>query len=207
MSGHDDDVPSPIDLRNPVDARAWADAAESARPGRSQIRLRIAEEVARLPAGAAVLELGSGPGFLAEEVLARCENVARYTLFDFSPPMLAMSRARLTRFAQAEFVECDFKSASWPLALSGPYDAVLAMQSVHEVRHKRHVPALYAQARGLLRPGGLLLVADHTPLDASPRWTALHSTADEQLEALARAGFARAEVLLVIDRLLLVQAR
>jgi SAM-dependent methyltransferase len=108
---------------------------------------------------------------------------------------------------QAEFVEGDFKSARWPLALSGPYDAVLAMQSVHEVRHKRHVAALYAQVRSLLRPGGPLLVADHTPLDDSPRWTALHSTAEEQLAALARAGFATAEVLLVIDRLLLLRAR
>jgi SAM-dependent methyltransferase len=131
-------VPSPIDLRDASDAQAWADGAESARPGRSQIRARIADEVARLPAGARVLELGSGPGFLAEEILVRCPNLARYTLFDFSPPMLVMSCSRLSRFAQAEFVEGDFKAPRWPLALSRPYDAVLAMQAVHEVRHKLH---------------------------------------------------------------------
>ena len=34
--------------------------------------------------GARVLELGSGPGFLAERVLERCPQLGTYTLVDFS---------------------------------------------------------------------------------------------------------------------------
>lgn len=74
----DDDVPSPIDLRDPTDAKAWATAAESARPGRSEIHAAIAAELAQLSKGCRVLELGPGPGLLAEHVLERCDNIASW---------------------------------------------------------------------------------------------------------------------------------
>lgn len=199
------DVPSPIDLRDPADAKAWADAAETARPGRPQIRSAMANELRGLPQGSRVLELGPGPGFLAEVVLAQCPNLASYTLFDFSAPMLDMSRARLARFAAVEFVLGDFKSPGWQRALHGPYDAVISMQAVHEIRHKRHVPKLYQEIRGLLGPDGMLLVADHIPKDDSLRWTSLHMTADEQLAALSWAGFPQVQIVSAVERLVLVR--
>jgi len=60
-------VPSPIDLKNMKDARAWA-AAANARPGRTEMLQRFVEELA-LSGAKSVLELGSGPGFLADLTL------------------------------------------------------------------------------------------------------------------------------------------
>ena len=205
------DVPSPIDLRDPADARAWADAAETARPGRPQIRSAFAEALRELPQRSRVLELGSGPGFLAETVLSECPDLASYTLFDFSEPMLAMSRERLAGFPRAEFVLGDFKAPGWQRGSFGsrqePYDAVISMQAVHEIRHKRHVPGLYREVRDLLRPEGCLLVADHTPVEDSLRSSSLHMTADEQLAALIQAGFSKPHLVLTIGRLVLVRAQ
>ena len=88
-------MPSPIDLRSEADAQAWVDAADQARPWRTQFRARFAELVSELSPGAHVLELGAGPGLLADRVLEECAAIASYTLLDFSGPMLEMSRARL----------------------------------------------------------------------------------------------------------------
>jgi hypothetical protein len=63
------------------------------------------------------------------------------------------------------------------------------MQSVHEVRHKRHVPRLYQDVRQLRRPGGSLMVCDGVPRDASLRWTSLNVTPEEQITAFTEAGF------------------
>ena len=129
---NDEDVPSPIDLRTEADAKAWAESAEVARPWRSQLRATFAAELDRLPAGSSVLELGAGPGFLAERVLETCTNIERYTLLDFSEPMLNMARTRLARFDAADFVQRDFKSPGWNEGL-GTYRAIVAMQAIHEI--------------------------------------------------------------------------
>jgi ubiquinone/menaquinone biosynthesis C-methylase UbiE len=82
------DVPYGDDWDNVSEVAAWAEAADQKRPWRSQIRDHIASQVAMLPPGARVLELGSGPGFLAHRVLERCPHLGTYVLLDFSQPML-----------------------------------------------------------------------------------------------------------------------
>ncbi len=201
------DVPSPIDLRCEADARAWVEAAERDRPWRVGIRLRFAELVGALPVGASLLELGSGPGLLAECILERCSNVSHYTLLDFSEPMLAMSRARLERFSSVRFIHADFKTPDWVCALQPPYSAVIAMQSVHELRHKRHTQRLYRDVHRLLMPGGRLMVCDGVPRDESLRWTSLNMTPDEQVAAFDGAAFTEIALERVHELMVLVSGR
>jgi ubiquinone/menaquinone biosynthesis C-methylase UbiE len=185
----DTDVPSPIDLRDPKDAGEWVATAEQKRPWRARFREAITESLRSAGAyPARVLELGSGPGLLAEAILRRC-SVEHYTLFDFSLPMLEMSRERLAGRHSVTLVHGDFKMPGWTDAVKGPFDAIVAMQSVHEIRHKRHIPGLYREVRGLLRPGGSLLVCDHSPGADRRRATALYATASEQHAAFRAAGF------------------
>jgi SAM-dependent methyltransferase len=187
----DRDVPSPIDLRDPADAASWAAEADATRPWRTRFRTAIAELLRdALAPPLRVLELGPGPGFLAEVILGACQ-IERYTLFDFSPPMLEMCRRRIGGHPAFDFVLGDFTQEGWTEALSPPFDAVVAMQAVHEVRHKRHAPRLYSQLRPLLRSGGLLAICDHTPPDDRARSHALYSTVLEQHAALTGAGLAR----------------
>lgn len=203
----DADIPYGEDLQSPEGAAAWADAADRKRPHRIPIRQAIVERITRLPEGAHVLELGSGPGDLAEQVLSQCSRLDMYTLLDFSEPMIAMSRQRAGQFAAARFVVGDFRTRSWTMDVPGPWDAVVSMQAVHEVRHKRHVPALYRDVVGVLKPSGLFVVGDRTPEDDSPRSTALFMTADEQLSALRDAGFVDVRLVTSGDALALCEAR
>jgi len=196
-----EDVPYSEDLQSPEGAKAWADNAERRRPVRAQIRQAMCQKLETLAPGARVLELGSGPGLLAEYVLTRCPQIGSYALFDFSEPMLEMSRARVGRFPATRFVAGDFRSDDWTRQVAGTYDAVVTMQAVHEVRHKRHVPRLYRQIRDLLAPGGLFLVCDRTPEDDTPRSRALFMNADEQVETLKQAGFVDVQLVMAADAL------
>jgi SAM-dependent methyltransferase len=200
------DVPYGNDWDSTTEVSAWAEAADEARPWRSEIRTYIANRVAKLRPATRVLELGSGPGFLAHRVLERCSNVADYVLLDFSEPMLTLSRRRLKGYSAASFVPASFKSMDWTRRVEGPFDCVLSMQAVHELRHKRHAARVYRQAHDVLADRGLIMVCDHTPFDDSATSTALYMTEQEQQEALLAAGFQNVTVELSIDSLVLYAA-
>lgn len=192
----DDDLPYGENFHDPAEAAAWADAALRKRPWRTMLFERFAALIGPSEASVAhVLELGSGPGFLAEHILEHCPGVARYTLLDFARPMLDSSASRLARHAaRTHFVQADFKREGWWDAVSRPIDAVVSLQAVHELRHKRHAPRLYAQLRSLLTPGALFIVCDHLPEGAhTPRHRRLYLTEAENHAALLGAGFARVE--------------
>ena len=199
----EDDVPYGNDWDSVDEAAAYGESADRARPWRSEIRDHIAARVAVLRSGARVLELGSGPGLLADRILQRCPNLKAYTLVDFSEPMLALSRQRLAAFPTASFVLASFKSDDWTGRVGGPFDCVVSMQAVHELRHKRHAARLYEQVHRVLAMPGLFLVCDHIPIDNSPRSMALYMTEQEQQQALTGAEFANVHVELARNGLML----
>ena len=95
------DVPSPIDLRLMSDACEWEATALSKRPSRPEFFAQFASSIksATIPVHR-ILELGSGPGFLAEHLLHALPAVA-YVAFDFSPAMhqLCLRATWFSRFA------------------------------------------------------------------------------------------------------------
>ena len=72
------------------------------------------------------------------------------------------------------------------------------MQSVHEVRHRRHVAKLYQQIMSVIVPGGYFWMADHYVTPENGRNPSLYFSRDEQRNAVINAGFV--DVALVIDR-------
>lgn len=197
------DVPYGNDWDSATEAAAYGEAADRARPWRSEIRDHIATRIATLGPHARVLELGAGPGLLAHRVLRRCPNLETYTLMDFSEPMLALSRQRLAAFPVAAFLHASFKSDDWTRRVEGPYDCVVSMQAVHELRHKRHAPRLYEQVYEVLAVSGLVLICDHTPFDDSPKSLALYMAEQEHQQALVDAGFANVHVEIATNGLVL----
>lgn len=196
-----EDVPYGNDWDSIQEIAAWTAQADRRRPWRVQIRDHMAGMVAAMPAATRVLELGSGPGLLAERVLETCPNVSAYTVMDFSAPMIAACRERLARFPAASFVVASFKSKDWVRRVAAPFDCVLSMQAVHELRHKHHARTLYREVHGILHSPGLIVICDHTPIDATAKSAALYMTEREHVDALAAAGFTNVRVELTIDTL------
>lgn len=188
------DVPSQIDLRTASDAGEWAETAMSKRPWRIEFFELITRRLALLANGhARVLELGAGPGFLARYVLDQIPKLPHYVMLDFSPAMHTLAIERLGRLsARASCLERDFKQPGWNEGL-GPFDAVVTVQAVHELRHKRHASALHSQVRSILAPQGIYLMCDHHTGPGGMKNQDLYMSLDEQEASLHNAGFAQVE--------------
>ena len=166
--------------------REWERNANVKRPFRTEFFDAFVAELNKL-SPALVLDLGSGPGFLAEQILART-NTSAYHLFDFAPLMLDLSRERLAPYGERVcFHQGSFLEPAWWRALPAPFDAIVSMQAVHELRDAARIPDLYGELRALLAPGGLALIADLVNTADSIEDHLL--TATEQRAALGAAGF------------------
>jgi ubiquinone/menaquinone biosynthesis C-methylase UbiE len=183
------DVPSPIDLRLMSDAREWERTAMRKRPWRTEFFSMFAEELRKQkPPVSRVLELGSGPGFLACHLLNALPDV-HLVLLDFSAAMHELARQRLGPLvSRVEFVEGSFKEPLWSEHLA-PFDAVVTHQAVHELRHKRYALELHKQVKAVLRPGAGYLVCDHFYGPDGMGNDQLYMTVDEQKSAIESAGF------------------
>jgi SAM-dependent methyltransferase len=201
------DVPSPVDLRTMADAREWADSAMRKRPWREEFFQAIARELCLLNSSQlAVLELGSGPGFLALRILETFPTIT-YLALDFSPSMHLLAKKRLGSLAdRVQFLEADFKGSGWSVGLP-MFDAVFSVQAIHELRHKQHAPSLYQIVRSLLRSGGVFLMCDHFIGPGGMIDEALYMTPEEHEHALAVGGFSQVDLLLRKGGLILFRAR
>ena len=184
----EDDVPIYVDFRDPAAARAWIADTAIRRPYRPRFFAAFCRALASR-ANLRILELGSGPGQLAREILEHC-SVQTYVALDFSPAMHAIAAELLGD--RVAYVTRDFREPDWPHDL-GVFDAVVTLQAAHETRHKRHLVPLLQRARTVLAPGGMLLYADHY-LTHDTRLPALLAARDDQSLALQQAGFAHVEL-------------
>jgi cyclopropane fatty-acyl-phospholipid synthase-like methyltransferase len=199
-----DDVPSPVDFRCEKDAREWANRAIERRPIRAGVFVAISQALGATNSQK-VLELGSGPGFLAERI-AKDHPEIEYTALDSSRAMHSLAQERLGANAtRVWWVEADFKVDGWSNGL-GEFDAAVTVQAVHELRHKRHASTLYRDVLKLLRPGGVFLMCDHFVGDGGMTDRDLFMTPTEHEATLLKVGFSGARLLLQQDGLVLFRS-
>jgi cyclopropane fatty-acyl-phospholipid synthase-like methyltransferase len=201
------DVPSPIDLRQMDDARQWAESAMVKRPWRTEFFAAFASAITTQSGNdsSRVLELGSGPGFLAEHLLTKLPAIS-YVALDFSAAMHELAAQRIGQLvSRVQFVEHSFREPDWSDGL-GLFHHVVTNQAVHEMRHKRYAPALHAQVRECLVADGSYLVCDHFAGEGGMTNDQLYMSVAEQKAALLAAGFANVEQLLLKGGLVLHRA-
>jgi SAM-dependent methyltransferase len=114
---------------------------------------RIIVGALALSPGERVLDIGSGPGFLACEMGAAVGAAGSVTGLDSSEHMLMLAGARK---APAQVTFRPGEATTLPFA-DGTFDAVTSTQ-VYE--YVTDMPRALAEARRVLRPGGRLLVLD-----------------------------------------------
>jgi SAM-dependent methyltransferase len=199
------DIPSPIDLRSPQDAAEWESTAMEKRPWRVEFFDVFASEIAQHSEKTKVLELGSGPGFLAAHLLAKLPHLKLH-LLDFSEAMHSLAQARIgAKALSVQYLVRSFRDPDWHAGLDS-FDCVITNQAVHELRHKRHALGLHRAVSTLLRPQGSYLVCDHYAGDDGMRNDQLYMTIPEQKAALLDAGFSEVDQLLVTRGLVLHRA-
>lgn len=120
----------------------------------------IQSRLAAAEPGGAVVELGCGTGLYTAVYASRCDHVIAT---DISPPMVDAARRSLATLSNVEVRLADAVATGLP---QGSADVVVAVNLLHVVPHPA---AVLAEARRLLRPGGVLLVAGATARGLRPR--------------------------------------
>lgn len=140
-------------------------------------------EIAAVPAGARVADLGCGTLQIAEMLAARVGPRGCVRALD-SDPVLVERLAPPTRRiagARVQLLQGDAYATGWP---GGSLDAVHARFLAAPAGR---LPSLLAEMRRLIRPGGLLLLQEP---DADSWDVPGAGAAWRELRALIRAGFA-----------------
>jgi SAM-dependent methyltransferase len=165
-----------------INAEAWQESwdrqQEAFMPDREE---RFAAMLAAVDAATGgqplrVLDLAGGTGSLSLRVLRQFPDAVT-TLVDVDPVLLAIARATLP--TRGTVISADLRTPEWVAALpqrsrSGSqasphhdYDAVLTATALHWLAPER-LTTLYRELRTVLRPGGVLVNADHMPDDGLP---------------------------------------
>ena len=101
----------------------------------------------------AVLELGTGPGVLALELLKGFPR-ATYTGIDFSGKMLEIASHRLRNYDKRVTLQnIDLNRVK----IAGRYDLIISLFTIHHVLNKKR---LFKHLYTLLKPGGCFFYAD-----------------------------------------------
>jgi SAM-dependent methyltransferase len=198
----DSEVPGSVDFNDPTQVHDWIMQTVQRRAWRPRIFAAIARALNdTFDRAIDVVELGSGAGHLAREILHNC-RIASYAAIDVSPAIHDAARAQLGDAAHlVRFVVGDSLAGDWSGALT-PVDAVLAMPTARELA-PREPP--FRRIHAILRPDGLLLCCnqyDHGGL----RDPATMLRREELRETLRATGFRRVEELLELGSMVLVRA-
>ena len=106
---------------------------------------------------ARVLDLGCGPGTLAEKLLGAFSGM-QVICSDGSEEMLKLARQRLASYgARVSYVQADFGAANWTANLPGELDAVVSARAIHNLRTLKLIGPVYQAIYSLLKVGGVFL--------------------------------------------------
>ena len=174
-----------------LDAGAWQESwdrqQEAYLPDREE-RFSAMLDLVEAVAGPAprILDLAGGTGSISLRTLRRFPR-GTTTLVDVDPVLLAIARASLDD--RTAIVTTDLRESTWAADLPHDgYDAVLTATALHWLPSDR-LAELYREVAAVLRPGGVLVNADHMPDDGLPTLNArLVERADARREARYAAG-------------------
>lgn len=165
-------VKSSKDLRSAGEIAEWLARLDREWPQRRQMAQRIANQVAALGSACPqVVELACGSGYLAE-YLVRTLSDLWYTGFDVSPALLDAARTHLSilaghvdRNVELHLRQADLNETIWvdyldEMGLVGQVDAVVSLQSMHDLGDAAAQAMAIARVHPMLRPGGIFVNAD-----------------------------------------------
>lgn len=191
------DVPSPINLKDQIEAEKWAEETNIKRPWRYAF-FQCYSQIIQDNRAIQILEIGAGPGFLAEYLLSQHAEI-QYTAVDFSEAMHHLSQNRLdeTSRQRIHYIVADFKQAEWHKSLDeNSYDMIIIHQALHELRHKQYAVDFHKTIKKLLKENAEYLVCDHLYAENAMKNNQLYMSKEEHIKAFEQAGFLKSQIIL-----------
>ena len=170
--------------------RGWASRFVPTEPRLTLFDMILAEVNNLGKASAHVVELGTGPGYMARHLLERNANIS-FEALDFSDVFLNVARETLGELcSRVTFTNADLMDQSWPQKLSQQPDAIISTWALHDLGGEQPVAHVYARCCETLPVGGLLANGDFIKPDGTDwEYEPGRFPIDRHLELLRSAGF------------------
>ncbi|MFG1923266.1 class I SAM-dependent methyltransferase [Cryptosporangium sp. NPDC048952] len=165
--------------------RQW-DVQQEAYVAHREQRFTVMLETIRLHLGTdvRVLDLACGPGALSDRVLTALPG-STVVAVDYDPMLLEIARGVLPS-NRARVLDVDLVAADWGTHVGDePFDAIVSSTALHWLSQQQLL-GVYTSAARLVKPGGLLLNADHLPF-LPPAFQAVAERHDAETQ---ESGFA-----------------
>ena len=181
-------------------AAGWADRFVPTPERLELFDVILSELESHIPPSECVVELGIGPGYLAEHLLKVMPEMHYYGV-DFSGPMLDIARRRLRPYSdRVACVQADLVQDDWWSALPTPVGAIVSSWALHDLGSQENVESVYRRCAELLRDGGMLLNGDFIkPDEAIYEYEPGRFEIARHIEILHAVGFEQAECLVVLE--------
>ena len=170
-------------------------------PERLELFALISSEVqSHVPTNGCIVELGLGPGYLAEHLLNLLPGV-HYCGIDFSRPMLDLARHRLRAHApRVAYLQADLVKGNWRSGVPTTVHAIVSTWTLHDLGSRKHVSTVYGTCARILQDGGLFLNGDFIkPELATHEYEPGRFEITTHVQLLQRVGFRDAHCLAVLE--------
>lgn len=156
----------------------------------------LSELKSNIPSDGCIVELGIGPGYLADHLLRGMPKIQYYGI-DFSLPMLGVAKKRLIPHSdRIIYHQADLVQDNWWESLPIPVDAIVSTWALHDLGRQEYVEVVYKRSAEVLQDGGILLNGDFIKPDkAVHEYERGRFEIYKHIELLHRAGFNNAECL------------
>lgn len=188
------------EFHDPAFAAGWAERFVPT-PERLALFSIILEELKQtLPPNALLVELGIGPGYLADHLLSEMPDIVYFGV-DFSLPMLEIARRRLQPFAdRVTYIQADLVNEPWWQKLPAPVNGIVSTWALHDLGSQENVQSVYENCPRLLQNGGVLLNGDFIKPDkAVYEYEPGRFKIGRHLKMLHHAGFKQTECLILLE--------
>ena len=195
------EVGSQHDFHNSEYSQNWTNRHEPTTERKKLFSLVLQELQSEDSHDSPVLELGSGPGFLAEKILETCPSIL-YTGIDFSLPMIEIAKARLSRFSdRVRFLQLDLLNENWIKQIDCPMQSIVSTWALHDLGSRNSISSVYKMSFKILKNNGVILNGDFVkPEETKFLYEAGRITVTEHLSMLESSGFSSPECLYFFEK-------
>jgi len=153
-----------------------------------------------IPPTGCIVELGIGPGYLADYLLRKMPKM-QYHGVDFSTPMLDIARQRLKPHAsRLAYVQADLVKDDWWTDIPTPVDAIVSTWALHDLGSRESIETVYKNCAKVLQGNGILLNGDFIKPDKTKyEYESGRLLVAQHIEILHHSGFDSAKCLAMLE--------
>jgi len=178
----------------------WADRFVPTPERLELFNIILSELKSHIPPNGCMVELGIGPGYLADHLLKAMPDIQYYGI-DFSAPMLDIARQRLrTHSARIVYIQAGLVKDHWWTGITAPVNAIVSTWALHDLGSQENIEVVYKSCAQVLQDNGMLLNGDFIKPDKSiHEYEPGRFEIARHIEILRRVGFKNAKCLVLLE--------